>query len=282
MHYLYCLILAIFVAGCAPTISDLRKDLDRGVGGYLGPVTRFSVAQPLRYEPFPEVSQWITVLGGTSRGDKTHMEMTWRARMSAIGAQRFWEWSVDEITEDGKHYKASNIPLFVVRALSSPRGPITDVDVDSPILRQQGKALDRQSDLYRKMVDQMQGSGLVFPEAPVVVGDTLATADVLMRRALGQDILAKIRPDLIRTNTIALRVAGETFQDGRRLLVAVLDGSFEAMEGHTKIEFAAKGHWLIEATTGLAWSGAMIVDLRVQSDDQTTSLEAIARFGSRT
>lgn len=126
------LVATVLAAACQPTLQELRADLDKGVGGYTGTVTPFTVPHLLRYEPSPDVT--TTASMAATGGYQVSMRV--RTRISAIGDQRLWDFAIEETRDtNGRVTQSINPPLVAARMLSSPTGPIQEADLNFPAFR---------------------------------------------------------------------------------------------------------------------------------------------------
>lgn len=277
------LALAILLSvGCQSTAWELSTSLDKGVAGYEGEVTPFTIPYRLRYEASPEVTQTtaatITNLDGTTK----RISMLFRLKISAIGEQRLWEFKFDEVADDGQRWRSSTVPLMTARGLSSSMGALKDIDLAFPAFQQQGaKIPDQNSDMYQDLVAVLRDSSVVLPKNPVSMNDEIISGDEVLERLFARLKLPVPAQKYIRQNTLSARIVGETYDNAVHCLVVLLNGELE-VEGPTGFfTLGWRGHWLIDSRTGLTRRMAVAVDLTVRHSGEIKRAAIFSTLQSR-
>ncbi len=263
------LALAILLSvGCQSTAWELSTSLDKGVAGYEGEVTPFTIPYRLRYEASPEVTQTIAVTITNLDGTTNRISMLVRVKISAIGEQRLWEYIFEEVAADGQKWRSSTVPLMTARGLSSSMGPLEDIDLAFPAFRELGAEIpDQNSDMYQNIVAALRDSSVKLPKDPVGMNDEIGSGDEMI-----EQILASFKPPLstqehIRRNTLSARIVGETYDNAVHCLVVVLAGGFEIEGPKGSLTLGWRGHWLLDSQTGLTRRMAVAVDLTLSSGE---------------
>ena len=277
------LALAILLSvGCQSTAWELSTSLDKGVAGYEGEVTPFTIPYRLRYEASPEVTQTIAATITKLDGTTKRISMLVRVKISAIGEQRLWEFKFDEVADDGQRWRSSTVPLMTARGLSSSIGPLEDIDLAFPAFQQQGAEIpDQNSDMYQDLTSVFRDSSVVLPKDPVGMNDEIVSGDEMLERILAPLKLSLPAQKHIRRNTLSARIVGETYDNAVHCLVVLLDGELEMEGPKGSFTLGWRGHWLIDSGTGLIRRMAVAVDLPVRHSGEIKRAAIFSTLQSR-
>ncbi len=277
------LALAILLSvGCQSTAWELSTSLDKGVAGYEGEVTPFTIPYRLRYEASPEVTQTIAATITNLDGTTKRISMLVRVKISAIGEQRLWEYIVDEVAADGQKWRSSTVPLMTARGLSSSMGPLEDIDLAFPGFRELGAEIpDQNSDLYQNLVAGLRDSSVVLPKNPVSMNDEIISGHELLERFFARLELPVPAQKHIRRNTLSARIVGETYYNAVHCLVVLHDGELEIKGPRGSLTIGWRGHWLLDSRSGLTRRYAVAVDLTVRHSGEIKRAAIFATLQSR-
>ncbi len=273
-------IFGLAATACQPSLQELKREADRGVGGYTGQVLPFTVPYLLRYEATPQRPFSIVVAFSTSKGEQASVSMRGHRRMSNIGEQRLFEASIEEINNNGTVSRSAFPPLVTSRALVPLRGPIKDVDLDFPAFRQAGtKDIPTPgSDAYKAIVRQIHQGDIALPEQPVRMNDVVLNERYFAEAVLSE--LKTLRPPELQPaeNTLAGKVIGLTQFNGAPHLVIALSGWMDFQKGRNSTRVTVKGHQLIDPKTALTGSMFMLATVTIKKPGVEESAEVFARY----
>ncbi len=236
----------------------------------------------LRYEASPEVTQTTAATITNLDGTTTRTSMLVRVKISAIGEQRLWEYIVDELAVDGQKWRSSTVPLMTARALSSPMGPLEDVELSFPAFREQGAEIpDQNSDMYQNLVAVLRDSSFVLPENPVSMNDEIISGAELLERSFARLKRPVPAQKYIRRNTLSARIVGETYDNAVHCLVVLQDGELEVEWPKGSLTVGWRGHSLLDSRTGLTRRMAVAVNLTGRHSGEIKRLAVFSTLQSQ-
>jgi hypothetical protein len=280
--------LIFLVAGCQPTTRDLRQEVDKGIGGYLGPVTAFNVPVLLRYQGPSSVTVDTNWSASSSEGKTTSGSLRMNVSVQPIGEQRIWELRATESTTEGRVQRSLSPPLMLARGLSSPRGPLREVDMEFPAYTPQQirDGIDKNPGVREQLLHRLKFSQMELPERALSNGDDFISSRDYLKTMLTlefgeQPVWAEMsNSSFVRSNTLSLKVVGQTWRGGRQMLVIKIDGSASLGRDAPILEFSTRGHWLIDIKTGLTGAYLFANELRILRDGKTITSESFMRSES--
>jgi hypothetical protein len=276
-HAAIAVLSAMFFDGCQPTVQELGRNVDRGVGGYTGPVSNFTVPVVLRYEASGPVTLYLNNPWQNTKGETQRMRLRNRVTISSIGEQRLWDIEVVDMEFNDKKWTSRDVPLVSARALSTPQGPITDIDLDFPHFRRQGaqNIPDRSSDIYKSVAAAFRDTYLALPSRGVLPGDSIWTGEDFLKRLFsGMGNVTLPSPERVRSNTLAAKVVGQTWYANRQMLLIQVDGSIDIGDATGSLIASSKGHWLIDSKSGQLAGGTASTKLFIRTPRESVTAEA--------
>lgn len=269
--------------GCQPTVQEQISSFNSGVAGYQGLVTPFAIPYRLRFEASPEIRQsmkWAMDLG---EGETRTGFADFTVSISAIGEQRLFEYKFFRMGENGESWHSEGLPLIQLRALSSPVGPIENVDVSSPYLLQRGvKSTDEVSEKFEAAAQTFKVNFQALPEQPVSLGDETYAKDfgielarVTLQLPNKPDVRKRLQ-ESITVNTYSGKIVGQTYVGSAHCLVERFDGLVEVSASPGKLAVSVRGHRLIDSKVGITRRQAFAVEISAMPTD---SVEQLRRSG---
>ncbi len=274
---------SLIATACQPSLQELKRELDIGVGGYTGQVVPFSVPYLLRYDAAPERRYSFAVVGSTSTGKRTDVEMRSRQKIVRLGDQLLLETAVEEIREGETVWRSVSPPLITMRALASPRGRLTDMDADFPAFRQAGAKDDIPapgSDAYRRLVHRVRQASWELPEQPVRMNDTLPIGQHFIGLLAEELNLPPPPPTQIVKDTLVGTIVGQTTYRGAAHLVVVMSGDLEFWQGRYTVKAALRGHSLLDAKIAAVSDELILTTFTIATPSKDVSGEVLTRLSA--
>lgn len=259
----------LVLCGCGSTVQYDIPTLDKGVGGYEGKVSAFTVPYKLRYEPGPETVQRLTKVWDVG-GKKELTTVVLHSKIVAREERRNWRIKIEEIQFEGRTLRSESPPLVVVRTRGTPRHPAEKVYLSFPYFSMNEIATPEPgSEQYREWSDLIRDQSFVLPDASVAMNSDLVPSSLFLNIMLDSDELSADERNQIREsiwrNTLSSRVVGETYDNGTHCLVAILDGSMAGQIRSVDFDLGLSGHWLINTKTGMSHRYAILMDVSLKN-----------------
>ena len=277
LRYLHLLALnLLLLTSCGSAVQHSLPKLDKGVGGYEGEVFAFTVPYTLPYGPGPETLH-RTIRTTRVSDTKGRRSYVLRSKISTDGEERIWKIAVEEANFGGGTLRSVSPPLLIVRGQGSLKGPIEDIDLSFPYFRQEGlDAPTDSSDMFRAWPDLLRELSFMVPATPIAMNTELIPPRRLLDLINKSDGLPEEGQKMIlegtQRNTMSARVVGETYDNGVHCLVAMLDGGVVGKLTFTSFEVNLRGHWLINARTGMSHRAAMFLDVSWQNANESDKI----------
>lgn len=282
--FVFGLLSVAFLTSCQPTVGELRKEVEKGIGGFTGQVTPFSVPVLLRYQGPAKatfITSWaIRPVAGEPQNGSTRANTS----LDSIGDQRLFEMQMIETVINGRAQRSVNPPLAAVRALANSRGPIRNIDLTFPAFTESQirEMREKTPKFDDHLKNRLSYSLIELPEQSVSSGDVLISPREFLRTMVasdfGEDLYTEVsRIAKVRSNSLSAKVAGQTWQGGRQMLVLVIAGMANVDIDSLSITIAVNGHWLIDMKTGLTGGYLTSAEFVFQHNGETKRAEGVIR-----
>ena len=264
VHYALTLVI-LALSGCGHGLDEAVASLDKGVGGYEGPVTPLSRPYLLRVEEGPDPPYRYTKISDLS-GSTERTSMVIRTKIWAKGEERRVWTRVDERTVGSRTFRHDGAPLVLADVTSSSRGRIETIDLDFPALRLADVEIPEEaSEAYQNWIKTFRTLNFEWPEEPVEMNSEIFSPShaeawfEVPSKGDGSKEAANPLKSILR-NTMSIKIIGETYDDGVHCLVGVHSGTLVAEMKISLFTMKMRGHVLIDPQYGTLRRSAFVIE----------------------